>query len=381
MTQAKKKAAPKKAPEILDDIAKSSGTSSSGRKRKAMRRLFLFLVIVVPLFAITGYVGYQQWLLQDRLSRGDTDNTTLTNTLAEQSATIAELQQQLESLNQRINESATVDDSELQASEQNLRREITRLDRQLAEEEQALQELQAQITGGAKPDLSWKLREADLLVSIAGRKLQLDGDVSTAIALLTAADAALVSSTNPNIFQAREALAADLTSLREITQPNRNDLYLRLGELLQDLEQIDILNSMRQNYEQRRTTETPAENGLIAGSLNFLSSVFVWRERENATAVASQSTLAPDQEMLIKQQLRLMLEQARLALYSRDNALYRSSLTNILTELQRYTTADEQAKQATIAELNELINIDVNPTLPNLTRSATRIAQLIAAEN
>jgi len=363
--------------QILDEISKSTKANPGSRarqQRNARRRFLVVLVLLLPILAVTGFVAFQQWQQQSRFNELVAQNQQLNNTLVSQSSLINQLQQQVA----RVPDSVPLDTAEITAVENRLRDEITRLNQALAQLQQRQQSQQAQPT---EINLGWKLREADYLVNLASRRLQLEHDVITAIALLVDADEALQTSGNNSVLAAREALATDIATLRSTDVLDRDGLYLRMGTLLNNLEQLDLLDSMRQSFEARRDTQSqPLSNrqgvGVVDASLNFLSSVFVWRRWEETP----EAMLAPGQEALIKQNLRLMLEQARLALLARDTVLYRTSLNNILAELDRYSVTDVTADDPIRSELNELLTVDIDQTLPNVSSSSALIAQLVANE-
>jgi len=148
------------------------------------------------------------------------------------------------------------------------------------------------------------------------------------------------------------------------------------------MENIDLLNSMRTDFENRRNAESqPLQlgseaNSFLDSSFEFLGSIFVWREWEDTP----QAMLAPGQDELIKQNLRLMLEQAQLALLLRDGSLYQQAMAKSQDWFQRYAVTDSAQGRILRAELDELSAMDINPLLPDLSQTLTLINQLVASE-
>lgn len=176
----------------------------------------------------------------------------------------------------------------------------------------------------------------------------------------------------------RQAIAGNLSSLRNTEVVDTEGIYIRLANLVSSVDQIDLLGSMRENFESRRSAEsTPVDIGAEADSFidstyDFLSSIFVWREwEENPSAM-----LAPGQESNIKQSLRLMLEQAQYAMVSKDAELYSRSLANSKAWLERYAVTQTAAGQAMLEELNDLSGVNIKPMLPTVEDSLALISQL-----
>ncbi len=246
-----------------------------------------------------------------------------------------------------------------------------------------LAELQAtQLAANNETDRGWKILEAQYLVGIANQKLSLEGDVSTAIVQLEIADKALVDSGSSSVFAARQSLAGDLQQLRNIEVLDREGIYLRLDSVLNDMENIDLLNSMRTEFENRRNAESQPlrlgseANSFLDSSLEFLGSIFVWREWEETP----EAMLGPGQDELIKQNLRLLVEQAQLALLMRDASLYQQAMAKSQNWFQRYAVTDSTQGQALNAELLQLRAIDIDPRLPALGQTLSLLNQLAASE-
>ncbi len=363
-------------PKILDEIAKSNAAPAGGRstrKQKTARRRFaIVIIILLPIAAGVPFLGYKQITQQSRLSELELENQRLNQSLAAQGSRLGQIEQA------QLEEPAPIgfDDSSVRELESTLTQEIERLKAQLAS-------LQAeQLSLNNDTGQKWKILEAQYLIGIASQKLQLEGDVVTAIAQLQLADRALIDSGSSSVFAVRQAIATDLQLLRNIDVLDREGIYLRLDNLLAAMENVDLLNSMRTEFENRRDNSSEPlrlgadANSYLDSSLEFLGSIFVWRKWDETP----QAMLAPGQDDLIKQNLRLMLEQAQLALLMRDNALFQQAMAKSRDWFQRYAVTESVQGQALAAELEQLGSIDIDPLLPALSQSLTLINQLAASE-
>ncbi|PCI75910.1 MAG: hypothetical protein COB20_11865 [SAR86 cluster bacterium] len=363
-------------PKILDEISKSNASKASSRstrKQQTTRRRFAVVtIILLPIVAGVLFLAYQQISLQSKLAEFELENQRLNQSLATQSTQL----RQIERAQLATPEPIEFDDSSVRELESALSEEIDRLTAQLADLQAA------QLLTNNATDRAWKILEGQYLVGIANQKLMLEGDVVTAISQLEIADQALLDSGSSSVFAVRQAIAGDLQKLRNIEVLDREGIYLRLDSLLAEMENIDLLNTMRTEFENRRNAESqPLQlgsdaNSLLESSFEFLGSIFVWREWEETP----EAMLAPGQDDLIKQNLRLMLEQAQLALLMRDNSLYQQAMAKSQDWFQRYAVTNSIQGQALKTELNQLRAIDIDPLLPVLSQSLSLINQLAASE-
>ncbi|MEQ8406869.1 MAG: uroporphyrinogen-III C-methyltransferase [Gammaproteobacteria bacterium] len=363
---------------VLDELASKNKPKAGGKTRRASSSksqapLVLLIIVLLPILAVALFVAYQQFLMRDTVVQLQQANQNLTTTLQNQTVTLSELEQQLA---QQMATPPQVDTGPLRETEAALRSEIQRLEQQLSRVESQ------QVSANATPDFGWKLEEAEYLVTLASQKLQLEADISGAISLLQSADVALTESEQPGIFNARQAIADDLTSLQALTPMDRDGLYLRLNALSNSAANINLLTSMRQSFENRRNVEstplavTDTENSVVDATLEFLSEVFIWREWDERP----EAMLASGQEAVIKQNLSLHFKQAQLALLDRNSALYERSLQDARALLERYAVTNSAAGQAVLSELDAVQGIDIDPPLPTLEQSIATVRQLTDSE-
>lgn len=362
-------------PKILEQISKSTnaGASNTRKQKNARRRFLIVLVFILPLIGAVGFLGYTQFQMQAQLASITTDDPRV----AALQATIQSQQAELQALRDTIANLPTPNDN----LEPELRRLETRTSAELEEVNTQLAELSLQRLQTASPqDSLWKILEANYLARLAAQKLQLEGDMSTALALLQGADAALVESNSNNILGVRQALARDIDSLRNTPAFDRQAAVFRLQNLVGQIDELDLLSSQRENYMNRRGEQSEPitigndTDGMLDSGLEFLGSVFVWRKWEDTP----NAMLVPGQEAVIKQSFRLMLEQAQLAVLGKDNGLFQRHIDNGIEWLRSYTLLESASGQSVLAELTDLRSLDVDPSLPDLSASLSALEQLAA---
>lgn len=365
-------------PKILEEISKNTQSTKAAKSKKARggngnSGLTLFLVLALLVFSGVAYIAYEQRLSDGRIADIQNQNQTLQSQLAEQEAVIATLQSNFNQLQNAVNEPVSMDDSSVRELEASVSSQIQSLQSNIAE----LRALQT--TTVQSPDFEWKIFEAQYLLEVANQKLRLETDVNAAIAMIESADRALVASGSSRVFSLRQSIAVDLTNLRAVQSFDRQGVYFQLGGLIQEVDDLDLLNSLQTSFSansQFDASQPQATTGVIDSSLQFLSSVFVWRRWDETPT----SMLAPEQGPFIKQNLRLMLEQSQLALLMKDQTLFAQTLNKSIDWITRYALVDSDAGKLLISSLTQMSQLTINPQLPEIENSLDLVGQLTSSE-
>ena len=404
---------------ILDDIAKVKPAAKTRAQRRARSRVLILVFLLLPLLGGLVWLAWQQWLLQAGLPEL-TSRLELVEQQSVAPTASALSSEQLAQVNELIAEARANFDAQLQAirSEQGaeqttdpaLERRLTQraaevastalsqldtrvaaqqgaVDGELEQLRQQFAQLAATVRANAtNPSAEWRLLEAEYLLAMAVRKLRYEQDVTAAGELYELADSALVNSGSPDIYPLRQSLARELASLRAVELPDTDSLFLRLDILLAQAETLvgaaAPAQLRRQEYEQRRevvssaASATPSEwsmTALTTDTLEFLRSVFVWRE----TSEPAQQVFAVGSEGA--QRWVLILEQAKLALLAKDSLLF-SRLVNTAEQwLTAQSGVDESQREAAMAELSALRGVELNPALPPVGETLLAVQQLNAS--
>lgn len=404
---------------ILDDIAKVKPAAKTRAQRRARSRVLILVFLLLPLLGGLVWLAWQQWLLQAGLPEL-TSRLELVEQQSVAPTASALSSEQLAQVNELIAEARANFDAQLQAirSEQGaeqttdpaLERRLTQraaevastalsqldtrvaaqqgaVDGELEQLRQQFAQLAATVRANAtNPSAEWRLLEAEYLLAMAVRKLRYEQDVTAAGELYELADSALVNSGSPDIYPLRQSLARELASLRAVELPDTDSLFLRLDILLAQAETLvgaaAPAQLRRQEYEQRREAVSSAASAtqsewsmtaLTADTLEFLRSVFVWRE----TSEPAQQVFAVGSEGA--QRWVLILEQAKLALLAKDSLLF-SRLVNTAEQwLTAQSGVDESQRKAAMVELSALRGIELNPALPPVGETLLAVQQLNAS--
>lgn len=404
---------------ILDDIAKVKPAAKTRAQRRARSRVLILVFLLLPLLGGLVWLAWQQWLLQAGLPEL-TSRLELVEQQSVAPTASALSSEQLAQVNELIAEARANFDAQLQAirSEQGaeqttdpaLERRLTQraaevastalsqldtrvaaqqgaMDGELEQLRQQFAQLAATVRANAtNPSAEWRLLEAEYLLAMAVRKLRYEQDVTAAGELYELADSALVNSGSPDIYPLRQSLARELASLRAVELPDTDSLFLRLDILLAQAETLvgaaAPAQLRRQEYEQRREAVSSAASAtqsewsmaaLTADTLEFLRSVFVWRE----TSEPAQQVFAVGSEGA--QRWVLILEQAKLALLAKDSLLFSRLVSTAEQWLTAQSGVDESQREAAMVELSALRGVELNPALPPVGETLLAVQQLNAS--
>ncbi|MDK2749434.1 MAG: uroporphyrinogen-III C-methyltransferase [Halomonas meridiana] len=323
------------------------------------------IALVIILALALGLITWQGW------QRLDSQQQRL-DELAQQAQNSAS-QQAVSELESRIEEGEAERSQALESTVSELRSE---LDSYRSDINSTLDEVLTQLSQEQDTDeRDWLHAEAAYLLRLANQRLQLEGDVEGAAALLRTADARLADADNPALTPVRREIANELAALDAVPQVDRTGIYLALNA---QQERIAGLR-LSQEIEERAVTssiEQPPTGTFQRQLARFgeeLKDLVVIRQHDEAL----EALITPEQESYLRQSLRLILEQSQLALLKEEPELYEASIDKALELLNGYYDTEREETQSVIARLQELKQAEVKPELPDISASQQALASFI----
>ncbi len=227
----------------------------------------------------------------------------------------------------------------------------------------------------------WVLAEANYLITLAGQRLLVAGDVAAAERALLAADRRLAELARPDLTPVRKALRQDLEALRAVPEVDLTGMALSLGEAIASLDQLPLKGVVRHSTsapgegEETGATQPPARNwkSLLRDLWEELRGLVVIRHEQ----VTDAALLAPERVDFLYQNLRLELEAARLAVLRRDTANLHRSLATAEGILQRFFDPASRAVQELEQRLAGMRQQELAPPLPDLSRSRSALREYL----
>lgn len=269
--------------------------------------------------------------------------------------------------------------TELQSATKQLDAELTSLTKNLDHYQQSSSDkidlLQKQI---GKNRRQWLIAEAEYLASFANTRLQLAGDLETALVALKAADQRLKDNGSPLVFPIREQIAKEINSLKNTETPD----IVGLSSQLLALE--NAVSTMGISEPHAGTAQAPEigqgdpspipesiEQTLNDAWENFSKLIVVRRSDKPMAAL-----MTPERIELIRKNLALKLEAARLALINQHQTLFTESIAISKTWLSDYFDRNNPSVKTAIDELSQLENTVIKTELPSIALSLQMLRDL-----
>lgn len=312
-----------------------------------------------------GLVAWQGWQrLQNQQQRLDELAQQTENSASQQA--ISDLESRLDSGEAEREEALQSTLSELRSEFESYRSEV----------DETLSQVLDQLSQEQDTDeRDWLHAEAAYLLRLANQRLQLEGDVEGAAALLRTADARLVDAENPALTPVRREIANELAALEAVPQVDRTGLYLALNAQQERISELRL----SQEIEERAVTsgiEQPPTGTFQRQLARFgeeLKDLVVIRHHDEAL----ETLITPEQEAYLRQSLRLVLEQTQLALLNEEQELYEASIDKALGLLNDYYDTSREETQSVITRLQELKEAEITPELPDISASQQELARFI----
>ena len=341
------------------------GTHGGGEKSSGGKSSGLAIALVLILAIALALVAWQGWQRLDNQQQRIDE-------LAQQAEGSAS-QQAVSDLESRLDSGEAERDEAIQNTTGELRDEF---DSYRSDVDETLGQVLDQLSQEQDTDeREWLHAEAAYLLRLANQRLQLEGDVDGAAALLRTADARLVDADNPALTSVREEIANELSALDAVPQVDRTGLYLALNA---QQERISELRLSQEIEEQAVTSgiEQPPTGTFQRQLARFgeeLKDLVVVRHHDEAL----EALITPEQESYLRQSMRLVLEQTQLALLNEEKELYDASIDKALQLLNDYYDTTREETQSVIARLEELQQAEVKPELPDISASQQELARFI----
>lgn len=263
--------------------------------------------------------------------------------------------------------------ADLAAREQQLSAQIARMPsaaqlqqgRELMASVQAEQQLLSQrletILGASRQD--WRLAEAEHLLRMASLRLSALHDTNSAGFLLQAADHILMEQNDPAAFAAREQLAHSITALRSGGSLDRTGLFVKLGALYQQANQLTDLAPEFMSIQGQPSMAKADGAGRLA---QWWESISRYVRIDFNASEQVQPLLAGQSLTQVRLALGLALEQAQWAALNGAEAVYQQALQQALDIVDAHFSTKDAKVGHLRAQISELHEQKVRQELPDL---------------
>lgn len=316
------------------------------------------LLLLIGVFA-AGYWVWMQW--QNEQQKQDNYFAQQEASLAAQQSNVANQQAEIQhaiDANQLIKEDWQKQSQTEQERLDILASAIQQNSQQVANNLGKLNEI-----AGRRP-ADWLLAEANYLLNIAGRKLWLEHDVTTAILMLQAADSRLQDIDDASLLAIREKLANDITALQQVTPISTSDIALKISGLTKQVDSLALTFFQKPQLEQATvdisTDESDWKTNLMT-SINHVLDGFFSIKKINTDV---KPFMSEQQQWLVKEQLKFTLLNAQTAALQEQWPLFTETLKHALNLLNQHFDSQQNNVIQFTDSLNELLNSELESNYP-----------------
>ena len=259
----------------------------------------------------------------------------------------------------------------IQSSQKQLVRQVQVLETQQVQQHNINEKMQLQLLQAASEFSStqvynpkkWQMAEALYLIQLAQQRIVLEQDAVGAINILQAADQILLEVSDVGLLVVRKQLKKDISALMSLNPIDSNGIILRLDDLNEKVQAFESIVQKEPSSEKQSPEKSITEklSGLI--SIKKLDSHHKINIDENLFIVA-------------QQRLQLNIEQAKLSLMNKNQLMYQRSINSSMQVLALFFS-DQYFFEYINEQLNELKNIKINNSLPQVMDSINRLKQYI----
>ncbi|HZR34218.1 MAG TPA: uroporphyrinogen-III C-methyltransferase [Nevskia sp.] len=317
----------------------------------------LALVLTLALTAGVATVGWRLWHASHNTEESVAAQEALLIRLSRQ---LGDAQSSIEQLRERQSD---LMDGLHQAAD-----DVAKLQNRADESEQVVAHLSADIKGGRTRA---QLMAVEQVLLMANDRVQLAHDARGASAALQVAEQRLSALAEPRLFEVRKAVADERAALLAVPAADRASAALNLSGLIARADSLPLRQHPVVKPVAAAAPAAPQEfqQGWTGRGWASLREMFAHVFIVQRTDKPVDRLLPPEQENLVKQLLALKLESARAALLLGDTASFRGALESAMQWLADYYRPEDPTVSAARAELERLHGLELDPPLPDLSRS------------
>ena len=323
------------------------------------------IALLLALIALAG-VGYLYWM---QMQTGSQISQS-------QQQTSAAVEQALSQNKQQINQQLSTVNQQLGTLKNNAAKEqsnITELQERLT---RSIQQVTAEQRNTKK---DWLLAEVEYLLRLANQRVLMEQTPQGALQLLRSADKILGESDDVTIYDIRKAVAADIAALEAVPTLDTEGVFLRLGALSAQIEQLQVIPLTEQHKLPEIVDQVTSDEFASNWGEDMKQAWAKVSDKFNQLVVIQDRSepieplLSPQQSYYLQQNLHLMLEQAQLSLLQRKPESYLNSLTKAQQWVGTYFEQNHSNTQALLKALKELEQVEVAPEMPEISGSLTEL--------
>ncbi len=261
---------------------------------------------------------------------------------------------------------------------------LTLLEQRVANHEERIASNQSAIAAlnqqGYLLSSTWMLAESEYLIQFANMTLSLERNIPATIQLLEMAQSYLQKINNAVAVEVNDQLSQAISKLKALPELDINTIYHALQTLSAQVEKLPLLSEERASIPTSAVIKAPAHQSWwregLAMSLESLKSVVIIRHRDDSI----EPLMTIGQRQLVVLNIQNLFEQAELGLLNRNQEVYQGSLAQSQHLITRYFLQTNNATMALLDQVQKLSQLNIAPTMPDLTQPLIVMEALHHAE-
>ncbi|MDO1510456.1 MULTISPECIES: uroporphyrinogen-III C-methyltransferase [unclassified Neisseria] len=234
----------------------------------------------------------------------------------------------------------------------------------VAAAERAFQEL-------SKGRADWLVDETEVMLNLASQQLLLSGNVPAAIGVLENIESRMSRFDHPELLPVKQAVAGDLTALRNRPYVDISGVSLRLDRLETAVAGLPLVvdGALKPGQSAPQVADAgnlPWWEAAWQKTLAALKGMVEVRRLNSNDSML----MAPEQVYFVRENLRLRLLDARAALMQYNGEVYQSDLNNAEAAVKQYFDVRSPATQSWLKELAELKTADLRMVTDDVLKNS-----------
>jgi uroporphyrin-3 C-methyltransferase len=223
----------------------------------------------------------------------------------------------------------------------------------------------------------WMLAEAEYLIRMAGRKLALEQDIDTSLALLISAGRRITELNDPSLLPLRKVIEQDIATLAKLPRIDRDGVALKLSIQAKEVTNLPLAGFARpesNQAEEALSSDAADWKENLTKTWHSFSANFITVRRHNDSVEA---LLSPKEAWYLTENLKTKLLQAELAVYRQNQAVFTNSVATSIEWINSYYDSSRRETQAMLETLNSLRDTVITAEYPSKLQSAPLIQTTI----
>ncbi len=376
--------------ETIEPVSQeSSDQSATAKQKRESRRIsvaakfWIFFAVVFSLAALSAavYLFYRQEInILPQFASESEQIQDVDSRISELTGSVAQQNNQLSAEFQKL-----VD--EIDETGEKLKRlegRIQRSDEQFAQQVDSVKTSISAIYENQEDETDdWKLHEIIFLMVMAKHRIEIAGDVDSALLIWRVAEDQLLQNSDPRLLDAKLAIEKEIAALQGVPTIDLGDIASRLLNLASDVEKLPLnlspTSMVRRVESENADPDQPVEQSDSAVS-GILSEVWIDIRslvRVKKIDLSEQSLLKPDMKINVVENLKSALFTAQSAAIRSEQQLYQGNLEYVRDTISRHFSPDSPSVIEFSNEINELIATEIVLDIPELSRSIELLEQAL----